>query len=136
MPQGAMGAILAMHDAVTLSNWIPTLDLATVENLERVFRKYRSERLPVANEALKSSQMFMRIFGKNLLSVVVREAMKRLPPWIWRRIIYKMAAPRYQASLLHLVEDQAKVKAQYQRSLHRTRAILEEQARSNEGGYV
>ncbi|KAG0009756.1 hypothetical protein BGZ82_003883, partial [Podila clonocystis] len=131
---GAMGATLAMHDAVTLTNWISTLDLATVDNLERVFKKYRSERLPVAKEAFKSGQMFTRNFGKNLLSVVVRETMKRLPPWIWRRIVYKMAAPRYQASFLQLVEDQAKVKAQYQQSLHKTRAILEEQARSNEGG--
>lgn len=59
-----MGVTLAIHDAVTLANWISTLEFATVDSLERVFKKYRAERHPVAKEAFKSSQMFMRNLGK------------------------------------------------------------------------
>ncbi|KAG0333144.1 hypothetical protein BG000_009443, partial [Podila horticola] len=135
-PAGCMGATLAIHDAVTLANWISTLEFATVDNLERMFKKYRAERHPVAKEAFKSSQMFMRNLGKNLLSVCVRETMKRLPPWLWKRIVYKMICHRSQVSFLPPVEDSAKVKAQYQRSLHKTRAILEEQARAQQEGYI
>jgi 2-polyprenyl-6-methoxyphenol hydroxylase-like FAD-dependent oxidoreductase len=59
-----MGATLAIHDAVTLANWISTLELATVDDLERVFRNYHTERYPAAKEAFKSGQMFTRNFGK------------------------------------------------------------------------
>ncbi|KAF9314082.1 hypothetical protein BG003_004545 [Podila horticola] len=102
-PAGCMGVTLAIHDAVTLANWISTLEFATVDSLERVFKK---------------------------------ETMKRLPPWLWKRIVYKMICHRSQVSFLPPVEDSAKVKAQYQRSLHKTRAILEEQARVQQEGYI
>lgn len=58
------GAILLMHDAVTLANWISTLEFASVNNLERVFKKYHAERHPIAKEAFKSSQLFTKNLGK------------------------------------------------------------------------
>jgi 2-polyprenyl-6-methoxyphenol hydroxylase-like FAD-dependent oxidoreductase len=67
-PTGAMGGITAIHDAVTLANWLSTLRLAEPEDVERVFLEYRAERYPVAKEAYKSSQMFTYNLGKVMVA--------------------------------------------------------------------
>lgn len=63
-PSGAVGAISAMHDAVTLANWISTLSLPTVPELKAVFEEYRAEWYPVAQKAFESSQVFSKALGK------------------------------------------------------------------------
>ncbi|KAG0315900.1 hypothetical protein BG000_005047, partial [Podila horticola] len=63
-PSGAAGAITAIHDAVTLSNWLSTLRLARLKEIEQVFKEYRTERYPVAKEAFEASQMFTHNLGK------------------------------------------------------------------------
>ncbi|KAF9309234.1 hypothetical protein BG003_010008 [Podila horticola] len=129
-PSGASGAVTAIHDAVTLANWLSTLRSAPVEDIEKVFAEYRSERYPVAKEAFVSSQMFARNLGKSMISVFVRGLIKRLPQWLWRRIVLKMFIARHQASFLPLVEDKAKVRPSYQPSLHKTLPILKKLANS------
>lgn len=57
-----------------------------------------------------------------------RACMKHMPLWLWRRIGSKILAARCQASFLLEVEDNARLKPLYQPSLHKTRAILREQA--------
>ncbi|KFH66063.1 hypothetical protein MVEG_08164 [Podila verticillata NRRL 6337] len=123
-PTGGVGALMAMHDAVALANWISTLRLPTVPQLEHVFKEYRAERYPVAKEAFERSQLFTKNLGKNMLSLVVRACMKRLPAWLWRKLVIKnIIASRPQASFLPLVHDSAKVKPLPQPSLHKTLAI-------------
>lgn len=63
-PTGGVGAINAMHDAVTLANWLSTLRAATRNDVEMVFKEYRAERLPVVKEAFVASQLFTRNIGK------------------------------------------------------------------------
>jgi len=63
-PTGGAGATIAMHDAVTLANWISTLSFPTVKDLNRVFKEYKAERYPVAKDAFESSQMFTKNLGK------------------------------------------------------------------------
>ncbi|KAG0325372.1 hypothetical protein BG000_001835 [Podila horticola] len=63
-PSGGAGAICAIHDAATLSNWISTLRVAGEKDIEKVFREYRAERYPVAKAAFESSQLFTRNMGK------------------------------------------------------------------------
>ncbi|KAF8985502.1 hypothetical protein BGZ52_010523 [Haplosporangium bisporale] len=65
-PMGGVGGINAIHDAVTLANWLSTLRVADDEGIEAVFKEYRAERYPVAMEAFKSSQMFTHNLGKVL----------------------------------------------------------------------
>ncbi|KAG0011321.1 hypothetical protein BGZ82_003050 [Podila clonocystis] len=127
-PTGGSGAITAIHDAVTLANWLSIMRYAGEKEVKNVFKEYRSERYPVAKEAFASSQMFTRNVGKNTLSVLVRAMMKRLPRWLWKRIVIKVLAARHQASFLPLVEDNAPVKPIYQQSLHKTLAIHKEKA--------
>lgn len=63
-PAGGAGAVTAIHDAVTLANWISTLRYATEKDVEKVFKEYRAERYPVAMQAFESSQMFIQNLGK------------------------------------------------------------------------
>ncbi|KAF9311537.1 hypothetical protein BG003_007303 [Podila horticola] len=129
-PSGAAGAITAMHDAVTLANWISTLRLPTVPELEEVFEEYRAERYPVAQKAFESSQVFTKALGKSALSVLVRATMKRIPIWLWKKVGAGVINARHQASFLPEVEDKARLKRLYQPSLHKTREILVEQLKN------
>jgi 2-polyprenyl-6-methoxyphenol hydroxylase-like FAD-dependent oxidoreductase len=63
-PSGGAGAITAIHDAVTLANWLSTLQTTEGKEIEEVFRNYRAERYPVAKAAFEVSQMFTRNLGK------------------------------------------------------------------------
>ncbi|KAF9320282.1 hypothetical protein BG003_006672 [Podila horticola] len=128
-PSGGIGGIQAIHDAVTLSNWLSTLRLAGEKAIENAFKEYRSERYPVAKAAFETCQMFTRSLGKTFRSVLVRGMIKRLPLWLWKRIVFKMYAARPQCSFLPLVEDNAPVKPLYQHSLHKTLAFHKEQTK-------
>ncbi|KFH70596.1 hypothetical protein MVEG_03446 [Podila verticillata NRRL 6337] len=130
-PSGGVGAINAIHDAVTLANWMSTLRNSDDKVILKVFKEYRAERYPVAKAAFKDSQMLTRTIGKNLLSTIFRGMIKRIPFWVWKRIVYKMNAARYQASFLPLIEDNAPCKALYQHSLYKTMAIHEELAKTS-----
>lgn len=68
-PAGGSGAITAIHDAVTLANWMSTLRLAGEKQVVKAFKEYKTERYPVAKDAFKASQVFIKSFGKvmNLL---------------------------------------------------------------------
>lgn len=61
-----------------------------------------------------------------MLASAVRGLIKRLPRWLWRRILTKIMAARHQASFLPLIEDNTKSKPVYQRSLHKTLVIHKE----------
>jgi 2-polyprenyl-6-methoxyphenol hydroxylase-like FAD-dependent oxidoreductase len=63
-PTGGAGALTAMHDAVTLANWINTIEFPSVHNVDAIFKEYRKERHPVAKESFETSQLFSSILGK------------------------------------------------------------------------
>ncbi|KAG0345458.1 hypothetical protein BG004_003695 [Podila humilis] len=123
-PIGGVGAMNAMHDAVTLANWLTTLRCPDVKHLEAVFEEYRKERYPVAKAAYESSQFFRINFGKNMMAALVRGFIKRMPQWLWKRIILSKYLARPQASFLPLVKDEAKLKPMAQQSLIKTTPIL------------
>ncbi|KAG0331525.1 hypothetical protein BG004_001631 [Podila humilis] len=123
-PTGGVGAMNAMHDAVSLANWLSTLRCADAKQLEAVFEEYRKERYPFAKEAFESSQMFRVNLGKNMMASLVRGMLKRIPLWLWKRIILKKYLARPQASFLPLVKDDAKLKPMLQQSLVKTLLLL------------
>ncbi|KAF9314080.1 hypothetical protein BG003_004543 [Podila horticola] len=129
-PAGGVGAVIAIHDAVTLANWFATLKLAGEEEILNVFKEYRAERYPVAKEAFETSQVFIRNLGKNMMASLIRGMIKRLPLWLFKRVCLKMVAARHQASFLPLIEEKSKVKPLHQRSLHKTLPILKDLSRS------
>ncbi|KAG0333475.1 hypothetical protein BG000_009119 [Podila horticola] len=134
-PSGAAGALTAMHDAVTLANWIHTLRLPKVSDIEAAFKEYQKERYPVAKAAFESSQLFTRLWGKNLAALISRAMMKwMMPRWLWRRILSKLASSRPQVSFLPLVENNGTGKIARQPSLYKTLAILEQQVKAKKVG--
>ncbi|KAF9367962.1 hypothetical protein CPB97_005111, partial [Podila verticillata] len=63
-PSGGVAGIHAIHDAVTLANWLSTLRSAGQKEIVKAFKEYRTERYPVAKAAFETSQMFTRNLGK------------------------------------------------------------------------
>jgi 2-polyprenyl-6-methoxyphenol hydroxylase-like FAD-dependent oxidoreductase len=63
-PSGAAAGTHAIHDAVTLTNWLSTLQSVGQKEIEKVFKEYRKERYPAAKAAFETSQMFTRNLGK------------------------------------------------------------------------
>ncbi|KAG0327745.1 hypothetical protein BG004_002700, partial [Podila humilis] len=63
-------------------------------------------------------------YGKNMMAALVRVLMKRMPPWLWKRIILNKHLARPQASFLPQVRDDVKLKAMPQPSLIKTLPIL------------
>ncbi|KAG0345670.1 hypothetical protein BG004_003338 [Podila humilis] len=123
-PMGGVGAMNAMHDAVTLANWLTTLRCPDVTELETVFEEYRKERYPVAKAAFENSQFFRMNFGKNMMAALVRGFIKRMPQWLWKKIVLSKYLARPQASFLPLIKDDAKLKPMAQQSLIKTLPIL------------
>ncbi|KAG0035398.1 hypothetical protein BGZ82_005290 [Podila clonocystis] len=127
------GAAIAMQDAVTLANWIGSMDSWSIYfDLDPAFKEYRAERYPVVKGELETSQAFTNILGKDLRSVATRAVLKWLPAWVWKRIITSMAVVRPQASFLPLIEDKSSLKPAHQPSLEKTLALLKQQAEQAE----
>ncbi|KAF9923896.1 hypothetical protein FBU30_006057, partial [Linnemannia zychae] len=126
-PAGGQGALLGFHDAIALANWINILPASpTVQELERVFKEYRTERYPYAVAAFDHARNMSNISDKNLKAAITRFVMKNIPEWLWKLSLAKMSSNRPQVSFLPLVEDLGTVKSAYQPSLHKTRKILRE----------
>ncbi|KAG0347667.1 hypothetical protein BG004_007236, partial [Podila humilis] len=53
-PAGGSGATSAIHDAITLANWINVLTKPSLSNLNEVFREYHAERHPVVTGLSKT----------------------------------------------------------------------------------
>ncbi|KAF9370612.1 hypothetical protein CPB97_002612 [Podila verticillata] len=128
VPSSGQGAATAMQDAVTLANWINSLDSWGVYDLNPVFKEYRNERYPIVKGEFETSQGFTSILGKDLRSVTTRAVLKWLPAWVWERIISSMAVIRPQAAFLPLIEDKPSLKPAHQPSLEKTLVILKKQA--------
>ncbi|KAF9372332.1 hypothetical protein CPC16_002488, partial [Podila verticillata] len=91
-PSGGADALNAMHDAVSLANWINTLQSLSLANLKKVFKEYHHERLPVAKKSFKSCQVFTRNLRKmrSKYTAALRLFMRRLPKWLWTRMMAKI----------------------------------------------
>ncbi|KAG0347712.1 hypothetical protein BG004_007123 [Podila humilis] len=123
-PAGSVGAITAIHDAVSLANWLSTMRCPDEKQMTAAFEEYRKERYPVAKAAFESSQMFRLNFGRNATAYIVRGLLKRIPLWLWKKIVLRLHLARPQASFLPLAMDEAKCKPTPQPSLIKTLPLL------------
>ncbi|KAF9377430.1 hypothetical protein CPB97_010207 [Podila verticillata] len=122
-PSGGAGALTAIHDTVTLANWIATLHKPKLEDIEAIFAEYQDERLPVAREAVATTKFFKSIGGKSIAASLSKSLFRNMPRWLLRLVLIKMVAARPQVSFLPLVEDKGSKKPIYQPSLEKTLAI-------------
>ncbi|KAI9235461.1 MAG: hypothetical protein BYD32DRAFT_463425 [Podila humilis] len=92
----------AIHDAVALANWISTLHIAKLADIDFIFAEYQAERLPVAKEAIKTIRLFKSSRGKSISASL---GFRHMPQWLMRLFIFKMVSVRPQLSFLLLIED-------------------------------
>ncbi|KAF9334058.1 hypothetical protein BG006_002770 [Podila minutissima] len=124
-PAGGMGAATAIQDAVTLANWINVLPGDVGEDdLAKVFRAYKKERLPEILGRNRISQTNAALLGKTVQGKAARYILNNLPKWIIEKAAYDNVRSRPQVSFLPLVEDVGKVPASPQPSLAKTLEIL------------
>ncbi|KFH61720.1 hypothetical protein MVEG_12442 [Podila verticillata NRRL 6337] len=71
-PAGGLGAIVSIHDAVTLANRLSTLRFAVEEDIDKMFKEAPAERYPIAKAGFESSQVFNRYLGKSMVVSLVR----------------------------------------------------------------
>ncbi|KAF8951052.1 hypothetical protein BGZ52_000564 [Haplosporangium bisporale] len=101
------------------------------DELSVIFKEYYEERYPVAKAGYATSQMFSRLGAKGFLGAFTKAMFKRIPAWLWRKVVVKMSIQRPQLSFLPLVEDKGTAEAAFQPSLHKTLAILKERESGN-----
>ncbi|KAF9377428.1 hypothetical protein CPB97_010205 [Podila verticillata] len=75
-PSGGAGALTAIHDAVALANWIATLRKPKLEDIEAIFAEYQAERLPIAWDAVWTTNFFKRI------TITAPKKHISLPPYV------------------------------------------------------
>ncbi|KAF9334552.1 hypothetical protein BG006_001968 [Podila minutissima] len=129
-PSGGAGALTAMHDAVALANWISSLKGTSLAHLKPIFKEYYAERFPIAKETFATSHMLSKIPGKGFVSRVTKEIFRRMPAWMFRLVVLRVAAARPQVSFLPLVEDKGTAKVQLQPSLSKTLALQEQRKKA------
>ncbi|KAF9302499.1 hypothetical protein BGZ74_005260 [Mortierella antarctica] len=124
------GALTAMHDAVALANWISSLKGTSLAHVKPIFKEYYAERFPIAKETFATSQLMSKIPGKGFVSRVTKGIFRRMPAWMFRLIVLRLAAARPQVSFLPLVEDKGTAKIQLQPSLSKTMALREQRKKA------
>ncbi|KAG0204436.1 hypothetical protein BGX28_003618 [Mortierella sp. GBA30] len=113
-PAGSRGAISAIHDAVCLANWINVLQSTSLEDMEKVFKEYQSERLPAVKADFTFGQRMAHVSAKNFKAKIARYMAKNMPDWLWTMTHSKNVANRPQGT----------VRPHHQPSLHKTLEII------------
>ncbi|KAG0332849.1 hypothetical protein BG004_001072 [Podila humilis] len=133
---GGLGAISAIHGAVALANWICSLETKTMADLERIFREYQAERMPVVQQAASTSKGIKKGGAQNLTGALIRFVSRTIPGWLWKNILIKAAAARPQAAFLPLEKDTGTVPRLPQPSLEKTLHIFEARMESQQATAV
>ncbi|KAG0348460.1 hypothetical protein BGZ54_004607, partial [Gamsiella multidivaricata] len=116
-PAAGLGAVSAIHDAVILANALHDLPSGEPCDITKAFQAYRDERYPIAKVSFDTSRKMGRILGKNLINVVIRFFINRMPVFIWNMVLIRMYGYRPQVNFLPLVPDRGSIKPAPQRSL-------------------
>ncbi|KAG0285514.1 hypothetical protein BGZ96_010253 [Linnemannia gamsii] len=125
-PAGGAGASNAIHDAITIANWIYALPPSpTTQDIEKYFAEYTKERLPMAKAAYDSSVTFKNISSKSYLGWIAGFAFKNMPAWMNRKMMAGMMAYRPSVAFLPDAEDNGTVKPWPQHSLEARRIVKE-----------
>ncbi|KAG0248160.1 hypothetical protein BG011_000413 [Mortierella polycephala] len=123
-PAGGQGALLAMHDAIALANWINVLPSTSIKNTAMIFRAYKNERYPAAREAYDNGHMMARMFTWNFRAKIIRYMAKHMPPWMHNASMRMNVMNRPQVSFLPLAKDTGSIRPQYQPSLFKTLEMI------------
>ncbi|KAF9905574.1 hypothetical protein EC991_001535 [Linnemannia zychae] len=117
-PAGGAGAVNAMHDALTLANYVNALPHhPSADQITHAFKAYREERIQWVQEAFDTSKFFKVMAAKTIVSKIIRLCAKYMPASVQRRASVRMAINRPQISFLPRVDDTGSVRPALQPSL-------------------
>ncbi|KAG0345461.1 hypothetical protein BG004_003698 [Podila humilis] len=111
-------------EEIVFEKWYYKRAVLIGDELKTVFEEYRKERYPVAKAAFENSQLFRLNFGKTMMAPLVRVFLKRMPQWLWKKIVLSKHMARPQASFLPMVQDDGQPKPMAQQNLIKTLPIL------------
>ncbi|KAG0279758.1 hypothetical protein BGZ95_000290 [Linnemannia exigua] len=118
-PAGGAGAVNAMHDAVTLANYINALPHhPTADEITQAFTAYRDERIPWVQEAFDTSKIFKVMAAKTTVGKIVRFFAKYMPATVQQKSAVRMAINRPQVAFLPRAKDTGSVRPAPQPSLN------------------
>ncbi|KAF9898331.1 hypothetical protein BX616_004169 [Lobosporangium transversale] len=104
-PNGGLGAVSAIHDAVALANVLYDLTDIEPNSITQAFRRYREERYPLSKTSYNTSYYMGRILGKSLINAFLRLLLKNMPVFIWQIVLKRMYGYRPQVNFLPYVKD-------------------------------
>ncbi|KAG0279757.1 hypothetical protein BGZ95_000289 [Linnemannia exigua] len=126
-PAGGAGAVNAMHDAVSLANYINALPHhPSADDITNAFKAYREERIQWVQEAFDTSKIFKVMAAKSIVGKIVRFCAKYMPLSVQRRSSIRMAVNRPQIAFLPQAEDTGSVRPAPQPSLKAKAPIARE----------
>ncbi|KAF9119765.1 hypothetical protein BGX30_003641 [Mortierella sp. GBA39] len=128
-PSGGSGATNAIHDAISLANYIVSLPhWCEQKDIDLRFKAYQDERTPWIKAAFENNKLFKGMVEKNLKAIMIRLYAKTLTGAVARSAMMKMNVNRPQAAFLEYVPDTGTVPSEYQPSYHFTLEILKNRA--------
>ncbi|KAK3835637.1 MAG: hypothetical protein J3R72DRAFT_513801 [Linnemannia gamsii] len=134
-PSGGSGANNAIHDAITLANWLNVLtNLPTTAEIENGFEKYKAERLPWVKQSFDSSLIFKVMVEANFKAKLVKLVSKYMPSWVSRKMLIRMTINQPEVSFLPPSEYLGSIAPAPQLSYDETLAILQERERKLQEG--
>ncbi|KAK3816942.1 MAG: hypothetical protein JOS17DRAFT_806132 [Linnemannia elongata] len=132
-PAGGSGAANAIHDAITLANYINALPTQpNVEDIHRAFKDYKRERIPWVTEAFESSAIFRTMVETGFKAKMVRYVSKNMPSFMNRKMLIRMAINQPQCSFMPLIEDAGTHKSAKQLSVAHTLKMIEENKKKDD----
>ncbi|KAG0375838.1 hypothetical protein BGX24_008597 [Mortierella sp. AD032] len=100
-PSGGSGAINALHDAIVLANYVHALpDHATLEQIEKSFASYKTERIQYVELAESTSKALRSMVDKGWTSTIVRFVVKHMPSWVSGMVERRILSNRPQVYFL------------------------------------
>ncbi|KAG0378403.1 hypothetical protein BGX24_003937 [Mortierella sp. AD032] len=134
-PSGGSGANNAIHDTITLANWLNVLtNLPTTAEIENGFEKYKAERLPWVKQSFDSSLIFKVMVEANFKAKLVKLVSKYMPSWVSRKMLIRMTINQPEVSFLPPSEYLGSIAPAPQLSYDETLAILQERERKLQEG--
>ncbi|KAF9927660.1 hypothetical protein FBU30_002999 [Linnemannia zychae] len=131
-PTRGTGATNAIHDAITLANYIVSLPhWCEQKDIEHRLKAYQEERMPWIKESFESSNVFKIMAEKGFKASMIRLGSKALSGVVARTAMMKMSNNRPQVAFLKYIPDSGSVPSPYQPSYHFTINVLEDRAISD-----
>ncbi|KAG0202462.1 hypothetical protein BGX33_009698 [Mortierella sp. NVP41] len=130
-PAGGAGASNAMHDAISLANYLNALPLhPSAEDITTAFKAYHDERMPWVEASSGSSKMYRTMTSRTISGALIRTFAKHMPAWLQRKNAIRLSINRPQIAFLPLIEDTGSVRPAPQPSLQ-TRSLRANQDDQN-----